>query len=249
MTSSTHPPPLPLSPDPHTFPAPEARGVYRAIYERRDVRGQFRPDPIPEAVLVRLLQAAHRAPSVGFMQPWDFILIENLATRQRVKALFDRENERAAELYSGDRAQLYRSLKLEGILDAPLNLCVTCDRGRGGPHVLGRNTILDTDLFSVCLAVQNLWLAARAEGVGVGWVSILEPAELAEILGLPSGVVPLAYLCLGYVSEFLPEPELQARGWRERLPLSELVHLDRWGNRPPNPAVFDEREDQNSIPR
>jgi 5,6-dimethylbenzimidazole synthase len=231
-----------MTPSRHAFPPAEARGVYRAIHERRDVRGQFRPDPIPEAVLIRLLQAAHHAPSVGFMQPWDFVLIEDTTTRQRIKDSFDRENERAAELYTGDRARLYRSLKLEGILDAPLNLCVTCDRGRGGPHVLGRNTILDTDLFSVCLAVQNLWLAARAEGVGVGWVSILDPAELARILELPAGVVPLAYLCLGYVSEFLPEPELQARGWRERLPLSELVHLERWGNRLANPAVFDGSE-------
>jgi 5,6-dimethylbenzimidazole synthase len=231
-----------MTPSHYAFPPTEARGVYRAIYERRDVRGQFRPDPIPEAVLIRLLQAAHHAPSVGFMQPWDFVLIEATTTRQRIKNLFDRENERAAELYIGERARLYRSLKLEGILDAPLNLCVTCDRSRGGPHVLGRNTILDTDLFSVCLAVQNLWLAARAEGIGVGWVSILEPIELARILELPAGVVPLAYLCLGYVSEFLPEPELQVHGWRERLPLSELVHLERWGNRPANPAVFDGSE-------
>lgn len=226
--------------DPHAFAAAEARGVYRAMAERRDVRGQFRPEPIPAEVVVRLLQAAHHAPSVGFMQPWDFILIEDVTTRGRIKALFDRENERAASLYFGDQAALYRSLKLEGILDAPLNVCVTCDRGRGGPHVLGRNSILDTDLFSACLAVQNLWLAARAEGVGVGWVSILEPPELADILGLPSGVVPLAYLCLGYVTEFLPEPELQAKGWRARLPLSGTVHLERWGNPPADPTAFDQ---------
>src|SRR2546422_942081 len=127
--------------DQHAFPATEARGVYRAIAERRDVRGQFRPDPIAMEVVVRLLQAAHQAPSVGFMQPWDFILIANADIRRRVKAMFDRENERAAGAYRGDRQELYRMLKLEGILDAPLNLCVTCDRSRGGPHVLGRHTI------------------------------------------------------------------------------------------------------------
>jgi 5,6-dimethylbenzimidazole synthase len=219
--------------NPHAFPETEARGVYRAIAERRDVRGQFRPDPIPAEVMVRLLQAAHHAPSVGFMQPWDFILIEDRNIRGRIKAMFNWENERAAKLYKGEQAELYRSLKLEGILDAPLNLCVTCDRTRGGPHVLGRNTVLDADLFSTCLAVQNLWLAARAEGIGVGWVSILDAAELGEMLGLPTGVVPLAYLCLGYVTEFLPEPELQTKGWRSRLPLSQLVHLNRWGNSPP----------------
>lgn len=230
-----------MNPQPatHAFTEAEARGVYRAIAERRDVRGQFRPDPIPRDVLVRLLQAAHQAPSVGFMQPWDFILIEDPATRRRVKELFERTNEAAARLYSDERAALYRSLKLEGILEAPLNLCVTCDRSRGGPHVLGRNSVIDTDLFSSCLAVQNLWLAARAEGIGVGWVSILEPTPLCEILALPPPVVPLAYLCLGYVTEFLPEPELQAKGWRERLPLSGLVHLNHWGNLPAEPEVFD----------
>ena len=119
--------------------------------------------------------------------------------------------------YTGEQAVLYRSMKLEGILDSPLNLCVTCDRTRGGPHVLGRNTIIETDLFSVCLAVQNLWLAARAENLGVGWVSILDPVELAQLLGLPAHVQPVAYLCLGYVREFLPEPELQQKGWRVSL--------------------------------
>src|SRR5262245_17348022 len=213
----------------YAFPEPEARGVYRAITERRDVRGQFLPEPIPEDVVARLLSAAHHAPSVGFMQPWDFILIADRATRTRVKALFDRVNEQAADLHAGDRGTLYRSLKLEGILDAPLNLCVTCDRNRGGPHVLGRNAVIDTDLFSVCLAVQNLWLAARAEGVGVGWVSILDQAALAKLLCLPEHVYPLAYLCIGYAGEFLAEPELELKGWRTRIPLLELVHSKTWG--------------------
>ncbi|HLW04053.1 MAG TPA: 5,6-dimethylbenzimidazole synthase [Azoarcus sp.] len=215
----------------HCFSASERAAVYRAIRERRDVRAQFRPDPLPDAVLARLLAAAHHAPSVGFMQPWDFILITDAALRQRVKEGFERENARAAERFGGDRGALYRRLKLEGIQESPLNLCITCDRKRAGPHVLGRNTMLDTDLFSACLAVQNLWLAARAEGVGVGWVSILDADELADLLGLPDGVVPLAYLCLGYVDEFLDEPELARAGWRQRLPLNELVHRDQWGTR------------------
>jgi len=221
------------------FTAEEKRGLYRAIRERRDVRTQFRPDPIPVAVLGRLLAAAHHAPSVGFMQPWDFILIEDPEVRSAVKQLFARENARAAAHYQGERATLYAALKLEGILESPLNLCVTCDRTRGGPHVLGRNTVLETDLFSVCLAVQNLWLAARAEGVGVGWVSILEPRELAQLLGLPEQVYPVAYLCLGYVSEFLPAPELQQRGWRRRVPLQELLHHNRWGTAVPDAELFD----------
>jgi 5,6-dimethylbenzimidazole synthase len=221
--------PLHSEPGNSGFTAEEKRGVYRAIFERRDVRSQFLPDAIPAATLGRLLAAAHHAPSVGFMQPWDFILIDDPALRRTVRDLFERENQKAASNYEGPRAELYRSLKLEGILDGPLNLCVTCDRTRGGPHVLGRNTILETDLFSACLAVQNLWLAARAEGVGVGWVSILDPIELALLLALPSHVYPLAYLCLGFVSEFLPEPELESRGWRVRLPLADLVHHNRWG--------------------
>jgi 5,6-dimethylbenzimidazole synthase len=221
------------------FSAEEKRGLYRAIYERRDVRAQFRPDPIPRPVLARLLAAAHHAPSVGFMQPWDFILIDDPALREAVHQVFARENELAATNYQGEREALYRSLKLEGILESALNLCVTCDRRRGGPHVLGRNTALDTDLFSVCLAVQNLWLTARAEGIGVGWVSILDSEELADLLALPEGVIPVAYLCLGYVSEFLPLPELQRRGWRGRLPLQKLLHQNRWGIAVPDVEQFE----------
>lgn len=211
------------------FSEDERSGLYRAIFERRDVRSQFLPDPIPRPVLARLLKAAHHAPSVGFMQPWDFILIDSLDVRQQVLDSYNDENAKAAENYSGERQQTYRSLKLQGITESPMNLCITCDRSRGGSHVLGRNTIVDTDLFSTCLAVQNLWLAARAEGIGVGWVSILDQNTLARILKLPDSVYPLAYLCLGYVNEFLDQPELETRGWRSRLPLNELVHGNLWG--------------------
>ena len=222
----------------NSFSDSERHGLYRAIRERRDVRSQFLPDPIPPAVIVRLLQAAHHAPSVGFMQPWDFIVIDSLEVRQAVRSIFEQENTKAAENYAGEQAVLYRRLKLEGILESPINLCITCDRGRGGPHVLGRNTILETDLFSVCLAVQNLWLSARAEGIGVGWVSILDQEQLAETLKLPAEVYPVAYLCLGYVSEFLPRPELETKGWRSRLPLYELVHGNLWGQ-PLDNAMLD----------
>lgn len=203
--------------------------VYEAIYSRRDIR-RFRPGPVPDEVLLRILDAAHHAGSVGFMQPWDFIVIRDQAFRRRVKDVFEGENARAAMNYTGERQDLYRSLKLEGILESALNLCVTCDRTRGG-KVLGRNTVLETDLFSTCLAVQNLWLAARAEGVGVGWVSILDHAKLAELLGLPGHVVPVAYLAVGYPEEFPEKPMLESAGWRDRLPLEDLVYYERYGRR------------------
>jgi 5,6-dimethylbenzimidazole synthase len=209
----------------------ERAAVYKAITLRRDIRRQFETAPIPQDVLVRILTAAHRAGSVGFMQPWDFIVIEDCKTRQAVFDSFERERNRAAEFYDPERKELFLSLKLEGILESALNLCVTCDRSRGGPHVLGRSSILETDLYSTCCAVQNLWLAARTEGIGVGWVSILDPKELARILGLPDPVVPVAYLCMGYVREFPTTPDLERAGWRQRIPLSDLVHLDRWENR------------------
>jgi len=209
----------------------ERTAVYKAIMLRRDIRRQFEPSPIPQDQLIRILSAAHHAGSVGFMQPWDFILVENSDTRRKVLDSFLQERERCANLYEGARRELYLSLKLEGILESALNICVTCDRTRGGPHVLGRSTIIETDLYSTCCAIQNLWLAARAEGIGVGWVSILEPQQLSAILGLPDHVVPVAYLCAGYVREFPDGPELQRAGWRQRIPLSDLVHVDRWNQR------------------
>jgi len=156
------------------FNEAERAAVYKAIMLRRDIRRQFDATPIPRDVLMRVLSAAHHAGSVGFMQPWDFILIEDRAIRQRVLETFLQERDRAANLYEAPRRELFLSLKLEGILESVLNLCVTCDRTRGGPHVLGRSRILETDLYSTCCAIQNLWLACRAEGIGVGWVSILD---------------------------------------------------------------------------
>ena len=209
----------------------ERAAVYKAIMLRRDIRRQFESTSIPRDVLVRILSAAHHAGSVGFMQPWDFILVEDQQTRQSVRDSFLAERDRSAGFYEGERKELYLSLKLEGILESAMNLCVTCDRTRGGPHVLGRSSILETDLYSTCCAIQNLWLASRAEGIGVGWVSILDPKQLSMLLGLPEHVVPVAYLCLGYVREFPDGPELQRAGWRQRMPLSELVHFDRWESR------------------
>jgi 5,6-dimethylbenzimidazole synthase len=150
----------------------ERAGLYRAIFQRRDIRN-YRPEPLPDDVLWRILSAAHHAPSVGMMQPWDFVLLVDPARRRRIYDHFRTVNERAASVYADDRATRYRALKLQGILDAPLNLLVTCDRRRGGPHVLGRFTMRHMDEYSTCLAVQNLWLAAHAEGVGVGWMSLL----------------------------------------------------------------------------
>ena len=191
----------------------------------------FRADAIPDDALLRILGAAHRAPSVGFMQPWNFIVIRAAATKRQVAASFAEENARAALNYQGERAALYASLKLEGITEAPVNICVTCDRSRGGPHVLGRNTIVDTDIYSTCCAVENLWLAARAEGIGVGWVSILTVEALRRILHIPESVLPMAYLCIGYPREFLDKPELQRRGWAERLPLGDVIFSEQWGTK------------------
>lgn len=207
--------------------------VYRAIFTRRDVRSQFLPRAVPDEVLNRLLLAAHHAPSVGFMQPWNFIVIKSDETRTRMSNAFAKANAEAAQLFQDDQKALYSSLKLEGIKQAPINLCITCDRERGGPVVLGRTHNRDTDLYSTVCAVQNLWLAARAEGLGVGWVSIFNDADIREILALPDHVVPVAYLCLGYVEELHQKPELEAKGWRQRLDLESLVFQNRWGEKEP----------------
>lgn len=214
----------------HAFSAAERAAVYRAIFERRDCR-HFLPDPVPDEVLARILIAAHHAPSVGFMQPWNFLIVRGRSVREQIKQAFERANARAATLFPGERAEQYSALKLEGILESPLNLCVTCDRSRHGPVVLGRTAQPEMDLYSTVCAVENLWLAARAEGVGVGWVSILDPNDLRTILEIPEAVVPIAYLCIGLVPDFPPSPELERLGWLRRIELEPLIFEDRWGQR------------------
>lgn len=219
----------PMGPQPaRRFDEQERQALYDIINARRDVRNEFRPDPIDPAALQRILAAAHAAPSVGFMQPWDFLLIRDPDLRAGVHGAFLRANAEAEEMFDGDRKALYRSLKLEGILTAPLNICVTCDRTRGGKVVLGRTHNADMDLYSTVCAVQNLWLAARAEGVGIGWVSIFRPKDLRDLLGIPDHVEIVAYLCAGYVDELHTKPELEARGWRKRLDLESVIHNDGW---------------------
>jgi len=211
------------------MPAAEREGVYRAILTRRDVRGEFLPDPVPDEVLSRILIAAHHAPSVGFMQPWSFVIVRDPAVRGRVHDAFLKANGEAAVMFPDDKQATYRSLKLEGIMEAPINICITCDRDRAGPTVIGRTHIRTMDLYSSVCAVQNLWLAARAEGLGVGWVSIFDNLAVHHALNIPRHIVPVAYLCVGKVKGYHARPELEAAGWRPRLPLSELVHEDQWG--------------------
>lgn len=210
------------------FSSEERAAIYKAIYSRRDVRDQFLPRPVENDVLLRLLDAAHRAPSVGFMQPWNFIVIRDEARKTEVQRAFNRANEEAKALFVDERQALYASLKLEGIMKAPVNLCITCDRTRGGKVVLGRTHNRQMDLYSTACAVQNLWLSARAEGIGVGWVSIYHDADLRKILGIPEHVEIVAYLCIGYVDELYDGPELEKRGWRERLKLEDLIFEDKW---------------------
>ncbi|ULB11919.1 5,6-dimethylbenzimidazole synthase [Cereibacter azotoformans] len=224
MSASPLPQPLPA----RRFTEAERQALHDIIAERRDVRDEFLPDPVDPAALRRVLEAAHLAPSVGFMQPWNFILIRDAARRAEVHAAFRRANDEAAELFSEEKRDTYRSLKLEGILKAPLNICVTCDRNRCGEVVLGRTHNPEMDLYSTVCAVQNLWLAARAEGLGVGWVSIYREEELRSILGIPEAVKIVAYLCVGHVDRFYAAPELALKGWRQRLPLDDLLMEEGW---------------------
>jgi 5,6-dimethylbenzimidazole synthase len=213
------------------FPEAELRGVYRAICDRRDVRSGFLPEPLSDQVLCRLLDAAHHAPSVGLMQPWRFILIRAIEIRRAVHDIFLLSNREALETYEGDRAKKYSSLKLEGILEAPQNLCIVCNPECERGHRLGRHSMPETALYSTVCAVQNLWLAARAEGVGVGWVSILDKQTLQNVLHIPANIVPVAYLCLGYVDRFAAKPDLERAGWEQRIPLDQVLGFERYDPR------------------
>lgn len=210
------------------FDESERRAVYRAIRERRDVRRGFLPEPMPDELLNRLLEAAHNAPSVGLMQPWRFIVVRNLAVRQAIHNIFLDANKQALAGYEGERQKSYAGIKLEGILEAPQNLCIVCDSQSSQGHRLGRLTMPETALYSTVCAVQNLWLAARSEGIGVGWVSIFEPDLLRHALRIPEHITPVAYLCLGYVDAFATEPDLERVGWEKRTPLKNVLSMDQY---------------------
>src|ERR1051325_7884410 len=213
------------------FSDAECSAVYRAIRERRDIR-HFLPHDVTDETLLRLLAAAHAAPSVGFMQPWDFILVRENATRQKIRDHVRVEIEKAGRHYKNREAELYSRLKLEGIIDCSILVAVTCDPERAGRKNLGRVTMPQTARFSVCAAIQNLWLAARAEGLGIGWVSILEPSWLKTLLGIPRAIELVALLCVGRAKEFPKEPMLESAGWLRRIPLEKVIHHERWRKRP-----------------
>lgn len=209
----------------------EREAVLRVMRERRDIRNGFRSDPIPHEVLLRVLEAAHTAPSVGHSQPWDFVVIKSAETRRSMHELAMRQRDAYAKSLPKGRAKQFKELKIEAILDTPVNIVVTADPTRGGRHTLGRHTQPQMAPYSSALAVENLWLAARAEGLGVGWVSFFDEREMVRALGLPEHLEVVAYLCVGYVDEFPDEPELMQAGWSKRRPLSWVVHEETYGRR------------------
>ncbi len=210
------------------FSDDEKAGFYKAIYSRRDVRSHFTSESINDKVLTKILNAAHHAPSVGFSQPWNFILIKNQQTKNKIKKSFDSENLRASEQIEGSKKSEYLSLKLQGILESPVNICITYDPTKFGPFVIGRTSISETGIYSVCCAIQNMWLAARAEGIGLGWVSILSNDVLKKELELPQHIIPIAYVCLGHVTKFETKPDLERAKWLPRLQLSDVVYYEKW---------------------
>lgn len=217
----------------HEFTAEEAATVYRAIALRRDMR-HFRPGPVPAETLERLLQAAHLAPSVGFMQPWRFVRVTDPALRRSVHDLVEAERRRTADEL-GERRAEFLKLKVEGILDCGELLVVALMDGRDR-YVFGRRTLPEMDVASAACAIQNVWLAARVEGLGMGWVSIFDPDALARLLGMPEGARPLAVLCLGQVDDFYERPMLEEQGWDSRRDLADLVGENRWPDGPADGA-------------
>lgn len=209
----------------------EREALYKVIYSRRDVRKEFLPTQVPDDVLNRVLKAAHHAPSVGFMQPWDFILVTKEETKKAIKAGYDLASAESAGQFSDEKRRDYQALKLEGILEAPLGICVTCDRQRNGPVVIGRTIKQEMDLYSTVCAIQNMWLAARAENLGLGWVSIIHDDILRQTLDIPEHLDIIAYLCIGYVSNFHDKPELEKAGWLPRENLDQLIHKEKWSSK------------------
>jgi nicotinate-nucleotide--dimethylbenzimidazole phosphoribosyltransferase len=228
--------------------APSDRDAfYRLVAARRDVR-RFRPEPVAPDILARVLGAAHAAPSVGHSQPWRFIVVTDPAARDRAAWMADEQRQRQAAQMAPESARRLLDLQLEGIREAPLGLVVACDRRTPAAGVLGRSTFADADLWSCACAIENLWLAARSEGLGVGWVTLFQPSDLADLVGLPEGVVSLGWLCVGWPDERLPLPGLERSGWSRRQPVEEVVLRDRWpGNGPLPPASHLRAPDQDRV--
>ncbi|MCU7722600.1 5,6-dimethylbenzimidazole synthase [Actinoplanes sp. KI2] len=206
--------------------------IYDVIHRRRDVRGQFTGEPLPPGALDRVLGAAHAAPSVGLSQPWDFIVIRDRGLRESFHRHVEHERDTFAATLDAEAADRFSRIKIDGVLESTLSIVVTYDADRGSPAVLGRHSIADAGLYSVCLAIQNLWLAATAEHLGVGWVSFYREAFLQHLLGIPAGIRPVAWLCLGPVTHLQGVPDLEGHGWRRRRPLHAALHADRWNPGP-----------------
>ncbi|GAB2859725.1 5,6-dimethylbenzimidazole synthase [Nocardioides pacificus] len=215
---------------PNNLPSHLSRDLYETIFRRRDVRAEFTGESVPDDVLTRVLGAAHAAPSVGHTQPWDFVLVRSKATRARFREHVQREREVFASTLEGERRDTFDRIKVEGVMESGLGVVVTYDAARGGPAVLGRHAIADAGLYSTCLAIQNLWLAATAEGLGVGWVSFYREEFLQELLDIPHEVRPIAWLCVGRVSALQEVPDLERHGWRAKRPLEQAVHTERYGS-------------------
>lgn len=218
------------------FPADDRDALERIMSARRDIR-RFRPDPIPDAVLRQLLEAAHTAPSVGHSQPWRLVVVADPITRARAATLADQARLQQAAAMEPDAGRHLLDLDLEGIREAPLGIVVCCDRRVPAAGVLGRATFPDADMWSCACAIQNLWLAARGEGLGVGWVTLFEPAQLGELIGAPTGVETLGWLCVGWPDERPPTPGLERRGWSVRQPVAEVVLFERWPDAGPTPPL------------
>jgi 5,6-dimethylbenzimidazole synthase len=207
---------------------PLSRDLYDVLERRRDVRAEFTGAEIEPEVLQRVLAAAHAAPSVGLTQPWDFILVRDPSLRRAFRDHVRAEREVFDASLDAESSERFARIKIEGIEDSSLGIVVTYDPDRGSPAVLGRHAIADAGLYSTCLSIQNLWLAATAEGLGVGWVSFYREPFLRELLGIPEAVRPVAWLCVGPVSHLHEVPDLERHGWRQRRPLADAVHTDRW---------------------
>lgn len=209
------------------FTRDEKEAVYKAIYNRRDIRS-FLSTPIPDETITKILDAAHHAPSVGFMQPWNFIIVSSDSVKEKLAWAADKERRALAIHYDGEKETNFLSLKIEGLKEAPITICVTCDPTRGGSHVLGRNSIPETDMLSTACAIQNMWIAAYAEGLAMGWVSFYKKNDIRDILHIPPHIDPIALISIGYTDNYPEKPILELANWEKRRSLEKLIFKNKW---------------------